>query len=122
MRVKVDEDLPKAAAEMLRDRGYEADSVIEQGMGGAKDHALWLAVQAEQRFSATADKGFGDIRFYPPGAHAGILLLRPDQAGIRPILALLERTLTAYDLEALAGAVAVSTPRGVRIRWARVLE
>lgn len=122
MRVKVDEDLPRAAAETLRNRGYEADSVIAQGMGGAKDHQLWLAVQAEQRFLVTADKGFGDIRFYPPGTHAGILLLRPDQAGIRPILELLERTLTAHDLEALAGAVAVATPRGVRIRRARVQE
>lgn len=122
MRVKVDEDLPRAAAEMLRDRGYEAESVIEQGMGGVKDHPLWLAVQAEQRFLVTADKGFGDIRLLPPGAHTGILLLRPDQAGIRPILELLERTLTAHDLEALAGAVAVATPRGVRVRRARRQE
>lgn len=44
VRIKVDEDLPKAAAEMLRDRGCEADSVVEQSMGGAKDHALWLTV------------------------------------------------------------------------------
>jgi predicted nuclease of predicted toxin-antitoxin system len=122
VRVKVDEDLPRAAAEMLRNRGYEADSVIEQGMGGAKDHQLWRAVQAEDRFLVTADKGFGDIRFYPPGTHAGILLLRPNQAGIRPILELLELTLTAHDLEALEGAVAVATPRGVRVRRARVQE
>ena len=67
----------------------------------------------------TADKGFGDIRSYPPGTHAGILLLRPDQAGIRPVLELLERTLAAYDLEALVGAVAVVTPRGIRIRRAK---
>ena len=122
MRVKVDEDLPKAATEMLRARDYEADSVVGQGMGGAKDHALWLAVQAEQRFLVAADKGFGDIRFYPPGTHAGILLLRPDQAGIRPILELLERTLAVHDLEALAGTVAVASPRGVRIRRGRVQD
>jgi len=119
VRVKVDEDLPKAAAQMLQGRGYEAVSVVEQGMGGAKDDPLWLAVQAEQRFLVTGDKGFGDIRSYPPGTHAGILLLRPDQAGIRPILQLLERTLAAYDLEALTGAVSVATPRGVRIRRAK---
>lgn len=77
---------------------------------------------AEGRFLVTADKGFGDIRFYPSGAHAGILLLRPDQAGIQSTLALLERTLAAYDLAALAGTVAVATPRGVRIRWATVSE
>jgi predicted nuclease of predicted toxin-antitoxin system len=116
VRVKVNADLPKAAVQMLQGRGYEAVSVVEQGLGGAKDAPLWLAVQAEQRFLVTGDKGFGDIRSFPPGTHAGILLLRPDHAGIRPILQLLERTLAAYDLEALTGAVAVATPRGVRIR------
>ena len=88
-------------------------------MGGTKDNALWQAVQAEERFLVTADKGFGDIRNYPPGSHYGALLLRPDQAGIRPVLQLLEQTLAAYELEALAGTVAVVTPRGIRVRRAR---
>jgi predicted nuclease of predicted toxin-antitoxin system len=115
----VDEDLPGAAVQMLRHHGHGAVSVPEQGMGDAKDHSLWQAVQAEQRFLVTADRGFSDIRGYPPGTHSGVLLLRPDQAGIRPVLELLEQTLAAYDLEALAGAVAVVTPRGVRIRRAK---
>jgi predicted nuclease of predicted toxin-antitoxin system len=119
MHVKVDEDLPKAAVQMLRRRGHEALGVVEQGMGGAKDPDLWQAVQAERRFLVTADKGFGDIRSYPPGTHQGILLLRPDQSGIRPVLDLLERVLTAYELEALVGTVVVVTPRGVRIRRAK---
>ena len=62
MRVKVDEDLPRAAVQMLRDRGYEAVSVTGQGLGGWKDPALWRAVQSEQRFLVTADKGLADIR------------------------------------------------------------
>jgi predicted nuclease of predicted toxin-antitoxin system len=41
MRLKVDEDLPQVAVEMLRDRGYEALSVVEQGMAGLKDHAIY---------------------------------------------------------------------------------
>lgn len=119
MRVKVDEDLPKRAVQMLRRRGHQAVGVVEQGMGGAKDPDLWKVVQAERAFLVTADKGFGDIRSYPPGSHQGVLLLRPDQAGIRPVLELLERVLTTYDLEVLAGTIAVATPRGVRIRRAR---
>jgi predicted nuclease of predicted toxin-antitoxin system len=119
VRVKVDEDLPTAAVQLLQLHGHEAIGVLDQGMGGAKDDSLWQAVQAEQRFLVTADKGFGDIRSYPPGGHHGVLLLRPAQAGIRPVLELLEHTLTAYDLEALAGAVAVVTPRGIRVRRAR---
>jgi predicted nuclease of predicted toxin-antitoxin system len=116
MRIKVDEDLPRAAVQMLRDRGHQAVSVVEQQMGGWKDPALWQAVQSEQQFFVTADKGFADIRVHPPGTHADVLLLRPDQDGIRPVIELLELVLTSYDLEALARTVTVATPRGIRIR------
>lgn len=119
MRVKVDEDLPRAAAIILREAGYEAIGVREQSMGGYADAALWRAVQAEGRFLVTADKGFADIRFYAPGTHAGVLLLRPEQDGIRPVIELLERVLANFALETLAEAVAVATPRGVRIRRER---
>ena len=34
MRIKVDEDLPKAVTGLLREDGYEADSVFEQGLSG----------------------------------------------------------------------------------------
>ena len=116
MHIKVDEDLPPIAAEWLRNKGYEASTVIDQNMGGWKDDELWRAVQMEQQFLLTADKGFGDIRIYPPGTHGGVLLLRPDEDGIRPILKLLETILEQVDLAQLAGTIAVATPRGLRIR------
>ena len=116
MRVKVDEDLPNITVHVLRNRGYAALTVVEQGMGGWKDPALWQAVQAEQSFLVTADKGFADIRLYAPGTHAGVLLLRPGQDGIRPVIELLQRVLASYDLEVLARAVTVITPQGIRIR------
>lgn len=114
--VKVDEDLPRSAVGLLRDQGYDALSVLEQGMGDWKDSDLWAAIQREKRFLVTADKGFADVRSYPPGTHIGVLLLRPDEDGIRPLLQLLTRLLASYRLEDLAGRVTVVTPRGVRIR------
>jgi predicted nuclease of predicted toxin-antitoxin system len=116
--VKVDEDLQRAAAQMLREQGYDAVRVIDQQMGGWKDPPLWKVVQEENRFLVTADKGFADIRAYPPGTHAGILLLRPDEDGIRPIIELLTKVLVSYKLDELAGSVTVVTPRGIRIRRA----
>ena len=116
MHIKVDEDLPPKAAQILRERGYSAVSVIEQGFGGWKDPDLWKVVQTEQRFLITADKGFADIRVYPPGTHAGVLLLRPDEDGIRPILELLESVLRSFDLNTLARTVTVAHPRGIRVR------
>jgi predicted nuclease of predicted toxin-antitoxin system len=62
MQIKVDEDLPRAAVQMLRYRGRQAMSVLEQGMGGYKDPALWQAVQTEHRYLVTADKGFAGNR------------------------------------------------------------
>ena len=119
MRVKVDEDLPKAALTIIVNYGHDAVSVLAQGMGGWKDPAVWRAIQAEGRFLITADKGFADIRNYPPGTHAGILLLRPDQSGIRPVVELLQRALMTCNLESLAGSVVVVTPQGIRVRRAR---
>ncbi|MFQ5437090.1 MAG: DUF5615 family PIN-like protein [Anaerolineae bacterium] len=116
MHIKVDEDIPPVAATWLKDRNYEASTVVEQGMGGWKDDRLWQAVRADRHFLLTADKGFGDMRFYPPGSHTGILLLRPDEDGIRPILDLLKMVLAQVDLAQLQGVIAVATPRGLRVR------
>ncbi|NPA90998.1 MAG: hypothetical protein GXO55_06075 [Chloroflexi bacterium] len=116
LKIKVDEDLPRAAVVLLQEHGYDAVGVHEQGMSGWKDHVLWRAVQEEGRFLVTADKGFGDVRVYPPGTHHGVLLLRPGTQGIRPVLDLLQRFLALYRFDDVRGCVVVVTPRGVRIR------
>lgn len=116
MHIKVDEDIPPIAATWLREKGYEASTVVEQGMGGWKDDTLWQAVQADTQFFLTAGKGFGDVRIHPPGSHNGVLLLRPDVDGISPILDLLKMVLSEVDLPQLTGAISVATPRGLRVR------
>ena len=116
MHVKVDEDLPVAVAEALAAAGHDTARVVDQGMGGWLDPPLWAAVHSEGRFFVTADKGLGDIRGYPPGTHAGILVLRPDEDGIRPQVDLLAKVLSTCRLEDLAGAITVANPRGIRVR------
>jgi predicted nuclease of predicted toxin-antitoxin system len=117
MHIKIDEDLPQAVAQRLRQQGYSCSTVSEQGMGGWKDPRLWQAVQDHHQFLITADKGFGDIRKYPPGGHAGVLLLRPLEDGIRPLLELIELVLSnVSNLESLQGLLAVASPQGLRIK------
>lgn len=116
LRIKVDEDLPPIIAELLRNRGYEATTVVEQHMGGYKDAELWKAIQTEGKFLVTADKGFANILEHPPGTHAGVLLLRPDEDGIRPMVVLIHDVLATFKLDTLAGTIAVATPRGIRLR------
>ncbi len=116
MRVKVDEDLPTSVVNLLRAHGYDAVSVREQGLQGAKDSVLWQVVQQEGYFFITADKGFGDIRVYPPGHHHGVLLLRPDVEGVASYVALCRSVIESVRLEDLAGTLAVATARGLRVR------
>ena len=116
LRVKVDEDLPPAIAVLFRRDGHEAATVVEEGLGGETDARVWRAVEEEQRFLVTADKGFADARAHPPGTHAGILLLRPDDDGIEPLVQLVKLVLATGGMERLRGTVAVATPRGVRVR------
>lgn len=119
MHFKIDEDLPAQVVQRLRDRGYDASSVLDQNMGGWKDSDLWQAVQEHRQFLVTADKGFGDIRIYPPETHGGVLLLRPSEDGIRPVLDMLDRVLATYRIETLAGFLVVATPQSIRIRRGR---
>ncbi len=116
MRIKVDEDLPRAVALLLREKGYEASTVREQGMGGWDDAPLWVAVQEKGQLLITTDKGFGDIRRHAPGTHHGVILLRPNEDGIRPLLELVDRLLEDRPLGSFEGTVTVVNPRGIRVR------
>ena len=116
MRVKIDEDLPRQIAELFAQHDYEAATVVEQGWQGLSDEQLWPQVQQEGRLLVTADKGFADLRTYPPGSHSGVLLLRLDEESRRGYLELIRTVLRQLDVETLAGAVIVASPRGIRIR------
>jgi predicted nuclease of predicted toxin-antitoxin system len=108
--------LPRQIAELLAARGHDATTVVEQGWQGMPDNALWSCVQREQRLLITADKGFADLRRYPPGTHCGVVLLRSREEGRRAYLELALRALEELKLDELAGAVVVVSSRSVRIR------
>ncbi len=116
MHVKVDEDLPRAVITTLQAHGYAAQGVYDQGMSGWSDERLFKAVQTEKRLLITGDKGFGDVRRYPPGQHAGILVLRPKRPSVVAFVELLERLLRQHPLEEFQGCLVIVTPQGVRVR------
>jgi len=115
-RVKVDEDLPRAIANLLNAHGHDALTVRDQGWEGMPDDELWGRVQSEDRWLVTADKEFADMRKYPPGTHAEVILLRSAEESRADYLQLVERLLSRLKLDEIAGAVVVVTRRGVRIR------
>lgn len=76
LRFKVDENLPMEVATLLRSAGYDADTVLDEALGGELDQNVAARCLTEQRVIVTLDTGFTDIRTYPPASHAGLIVLR----------------------------------------------
>ena len=65
MKIKIDEDLPKAVAEIVRKQILDTITVVEERLSGTLDPDLWKIIQEEGRFLITGDKGFANIGRYP---------------------------------------------------------
>jgi predicted nuclease of predicted toxin-antitoxin system len=76
MRLKVDENLPREACDLLSRAGHDAISVGQQGLGGADDPQLFQLCQDEQRALITLDVDFANVRAYDPKSSSGVIVLR----------------------------------------------
>ncbi len=80
MRVKLDENLPVSAASIFAAAGHDVDTVGDEGLAGSDDPTVSRVATEAERLVVTLDRDFGDTQQYPPGSHAGILVLRLDDA------------------------------------------
>jgi predicted nuclease of predicted toxin-antitoxin system len=76
------------------------------------------AAKAAERMLFTFDKGFGDIRAYPPGTHPGIVVLRLTDESAATVRQAVTDLLDDHPLENLVGAIVVLNRGRVRVRWA----
>jgi predicted nuclease of predicted toxin-antitoxin system len=78
VRVKLDENLPDSVITILGRVGHDVETARAEGLRGADDPAALAGATADGRLLLTLDRGLGDIRSYPPGTHAGVLVIRLD--------------------------------------------
>lgn len=116
MNFKVDENLPVEVAEILRNRGHDAVTVMEQGLSSSSDRNLASICQNEARAMVTLDLDFGDIRSYPPAEYSGIVVLRLVRQDKLHVLAVVQRLLPLLKTEPLAGYLWLVDEDRVRVR------
>ncbi len=102
--------------DFLNAAGYSAERVTDEGLSGADDGAVWQRAVAEGRFFLTLDLDFADVRRFSPGAHPGMLLLRPRNRGRDAVLEILQRVVGEQSLDTLAGCFVVADINHTRIR------
>ncbi len=76
MRLKLDENLGRTAAEVLQSEGHDVCTVREQNLSGATDQDVIRTCQAEHRCLVTLDLDFGNPLVFDPADYAGIAVLR----------------------------------------------
>ena len=120
MKFKLDENLPASSADILAGAGHDVDTVGQEGLSGAPDPDEVAAAAAAGRVLISLDVGLGDIRAYPPGSHAGIVVLPlTDQsaAAVSKAVSKAVSDLAALtNPDGLAGAVSVLQRGLLRIR------
>ena len=115
LKFKVDENLPEAVARILRDAGFDAETVLNEGFGGASDTALAAVCKEEGRALITLDLDFSDIRTYPPKEYPGFIVLRIHNHSIHHVSAIMEKVVGLLQREKLAGTIWSIDERRVRI-------
>jgi len=116
MRLKVDENLPRAACDLLKRAGHDAISVGQQGLGGADDTRIYQLCQDERCALITLDVDFANVQAYDPKSSFGVIVLRLARQDRQRVLDALARTLPVLEREPLAKRLWVVEEDRIRIR------
>lgn len=116
MRIKLDENIPLELQSRLAGLGHDVHSVFDENLGGEPDEKIWRACSGEERFLITQDLDFSDVRKYPPGTHAGIMILRVADDSRENLIRVVLQAFQVQETSAFARALVVVTDVKMRIR------
>ncbi|MGI8608914.1 MAG: DUF5615 family PIN-like protein [Candidatus Dormibacteria bacterium] len=116
MRLKLDENLPRRAEELLSTAGHDVDTVPQEGLAGQPDSVVAAAATAADRLIVTLDRDFSDIGVYPPGSSPGIIVIRLQEPRPSLVVVALSMLLARHSLDELAGCTVIVQLGGIRIR------
>lgn len=116
MRILLDENLPADLIGILRALGHDAEHVYSKNLSGHPDPDVRALAEAEDRLLMTQDIRFADARRFASGAHAGFVLVRLKQEGLRATIAKIESVFRTEDVESWRGCFVVIGEAKVRVR------
>jgi predicted nuclease of predicted toxin-antitoxin system len=116
VKFELDENLPASSAVILAGAGHDVDTVGQEGLSGPPNPDVVAAAAAAGRVLISLDVGLGDIRAYPPGSHAGIVVLRLTDQSAAAVSKAVSDLAVLTNADGLAGAVSVLQRGLLRIR------
>ena len=117
MKFKLDENMPAELASLLREAGHDAADAAEEGLSGKADPRVLATAASEGQILLTCDLDFADVRHYPPGTHAGIVVFRLHDQRWQTLQGPVTRLVAGGDLKVLKRGLAIVD--GTRVRYKR---
>jgi predicted nuclease of predicted toxin-antitoxin system len=115
VRFKLDENLSPSLVTFFTDAKHDAHSFIDQALSGKSDERVIEVCRREQRALVTFDLDFSNILRYPPGHHAGIIVLRLSDQAHSTAARAIQRVVELVDQESVAGTLWIVEDTRVRI-------
>jgi len=116
MHFTTDENVHPDVAASMRQEGHDAVRVWDEAMRSISDANLAQVCRNEGRILMTFDFDFADIRLYPPGQFAGIIILRLASQDRRHVLRSLARLLPMLTESGMSGHLWIVDEHNVRVR------
>ncbi len=116
MKFKLDENLPVEAADLLREAGHDARTVLDQKMGGQADQKIIQVCMREKRALITLDLDFADIKSYPPSSHHGVFVLRTRRQSRSKTLEVIAKLIPLLPDEPIEKQLWIVEDEKVRVR------
>ncbi|MBS1824201.1 MAG: DUF5615 family PIN-like protein [Acidobacteria bacterium] len=98
MKFKTDENLPAEAAAVLREAGFDAETVWDESLNGSDDGTISNRARSERRILVTMDLDFANIHAYPPEIYPGLIVLRLRSQDKLNVEAVMRRVVLALRL------------------------
>jgi predicted nuclease of predicted toxin-antitoxin system len=117
MKLLMDENMPREAADLLRNLGHDVKSIRDLNLQGTKNGDIYRLIQAEERMLVTLDLDFANILNYPTQTHPGIIVLRVRVQNPPSIVATLQRFLQQVTPDRLKGNLTIVDEFRYRMRY-----
>jgi predicted nuclease of predicted toxin-antitoxin system len=114
-KFKLDENLGRRVQQIFQDRRFDADTVRDEKLQGAKDPRVLQAATAEDRILVTMDQDFANVLIFPPEETAGIAVIRPPGRATPALLEkLISGLLDAIEKKLIKGRLWIVEPGRIR--------
>ena len=116
IRLLLDQGLPRSAAVLLRDEGWDVQHVGERGMSDAPDDEILVTAAREQRIIVTLDADFQALLAVSGVSRPSVIRLRIEGMKGAALAAVLMSAWPKIGGSLERGAMVTMSSRGIRIK------